>query len=358
MKTIKVRLGTRSYDILIASGLLKELGRLLSNYGNFTKILIVTDKDVEKLYGPIVAETLAPYKPKVIALESASGGEGQKNLATVESLYHALLGHGMDRRGHIVALGGGVVGDVAGYAAATFMRGVPYVQVPTTLVAQVDSSIGGKTAVNLPEGKNLVGCFYQPRAVFIDPDTLRTLPAGEVTEGMVEVIKYGVIRDPSLFRFLEEHLTGVLRLEPWHTERVITSCCKIKAWVVSKDEREESGLRSILNYGHTFGHALEALGGYKGYRHGQAVAMGMLLATRIATKMGLAGDDLLGRQRELLLRVGAPVDCKAEEVKQAFELLYRDKKVIGGRLRFVLPLRIGKVVLKEVSSELLTQEVL
>ncbi len=353
MKTIRVRLGIRSYNILIGNGLLRELGRLLSNnYGNFSKISVITDKNVEKFYGPIVAETLALYKPMVIALEP---GEGQKNLSTLESLYHKLLEHGMDRRGLIVALGGGVVGDIAGYVAATFMRGISYVQVPTTLIAQVDSSIGGKTAVNLPEGKNLVGCFYQPRAVFIDPDTLETLPSEEVTEGMVEVIKYGVIRDPSLFRFLEKHLTGVMRLEAWHMGRVITSCCKIKARVVSKDEREETGLRSILNYGHTLGHALEALGGYKGYRHGQAVAMGMLFATRIAINIGLAGEDLLARQRELLLKVGAPGDYKAEEIEQAFQILYRDKKVVGGRLRFVLPVRIGKVVLREVSPEVIKE---
>jgi 3-dehydroquinate synthase len=355
MKSIRVRLGPRSYNILVASGLLKELGKLLgpsAAFGNFSKVLVLTDKNVEKFYGPILTEGLAHYKPKVVAIEP---GEGQKTLSTVESLYHRLLEHGMDRRGLILALGGGVVGDIAGYVAATFMRGIPYVQVPTTLLAQVDSSIGGKTAVNLPEGKNLVGCFYQPRAVFIDPDTLETLPAEEITEGMVEVIKYGVIKDPSLFRFLERHLTGVLRLEKWHIEGVISSCCKIKAWVVSKDEREETGLRSILNYGHTLGHALETLGGYKGYRHGQAVAMGMLLATRMAIKMGLAGEDLFQRQRELLLRAGAPGEYKTEEVKHAFELLYRDKKAVGGRLRFVLPVRIGKVILREVSPEVIKE---
>ncbi|HHT9152085.1 MAG TPA: 3-dehydroquinate synthase [Candidatus Hypogeohydataceae bacterium YC40] len=352
MKTIKVKLGARSYNIFIASGLLKELGRLLGNYGNFTKVLILTDKNIEKFYGPIVAENLSTYKPKVVALEP---GEGQKNLSTVESLYHKFLEHGIDRKSLIVAVGGGVVGDIAGYAAATFMRGIPYVQVPTTMVAQVDSSIGGKTAVNLPEGKNLVGCFYQPRAVFIDTETLKTLPVGEVTEGMVEVIKYGVIRDPSLFSFLEEHLTGVLRLEQWHIERLMTSCCKIKARVVSKDEREETGLRSILNYGHTLGHALEALGGYKRYRQGQAVAMGTILATKIAMRMGLAGEYLLGQQKGLLSRVGAPTDYNIEEVKQAFELLYRDKKAIGGRLRFVLPVKIGKVILRDVSPEVIKE---
>jgi 3-dehydroquinate synthase len=352
MKAIKVRLGSRSYDILIASGLLKELGRLLGNYSDFSKVAVITDKNVEKLYGQIVAESLAPYKPRVVALEP---GEGHKDLSTVESLYRTLLEHKLDRRSLIVALGGGVVGDIAGYVAATFMRGIAYVQVPTTLLAQVDSSIGGKTAVDLPEGKNLVGCFHQPRAVLIDPTTLETLPAVEVTEGMVEVIKYGVIKNPSLFRFLEAHLPGVLRLEPWHVERVIASSCKIKAWVVSKDEREETGLRSILNYGHTLGHALEALGGYKGYRHGQAVAMGMLLATRIAIKMGLTRENLLERQRELLLRVGAPGDYNPAEVRQAFEILYRDKKAVGGRLRFVLPVRIGKVILREVSPEVIKE---
>lgn len=352
MKRIKVRLGARSYNILIASGLLKGLGKLLDNYSKPSKILVLTDRNVEKFYGPSVAESLAPYKPRVVAIEP---GEVQKNLSTVESLYHTLLEHGMDRRSLIVALGGGVVGDIAGYVAATYMRGIPYVQVPTTLVAQVDSSIGGKTAVDLPEGKNLVGCFYQPRAVFIDPSALETLPAEEITEGMVEVIKYGVIRSPSLFRFLEEHLSGVLRLEPWHAERVIASCCEIKAWVVGKDEREETGLRSILNYGHTLGHALEALGGYKGYRHGQAVAMGMLLATRVAIKMGLSRGDILERQRDLLLRVGASGDYKTEEARQAFDLLYKDKKVVGGRLRFVLPVKIGKVVLREVSPEVIKE---
>ncbi len=351
-KVIKVKLGERSYSIIIASGLLKELGRLLQQYGKFTKIIIITDKNVERFHGTKITESLSSYQPLMIALEP---GEGQKNLSTVESLYHSMLENRADRKSLVIAFGGGVVGDIAGYVAATFMRGIPYIQVPTTLVAQVDSSIGGKTAVNLPEGKNLVGCFYQPMAVFIDLETLKTLPQEEIAEGMVEVVKYGVIKDPSLFHFLEDHLEGVLGLESQPLENVISSCCKIKAWVVSKDEKELTGLRSILNYGHTLGHALEALGGYGLYRHGQAVSIGMLFATRIAMKMGLVKADVLERQKRLLERVGAPLDYKAQEAESALEILHRDKKAIAGSLRFVLPVRIGKVVLRTVPLEVIKE---
>lgn len=354
MKTLKVRLGPRSYNIIIASGILKELARMLSTYSDITKVMLITDKNVARFYGPIVTESLRPYKLEA-AVATIEPGEEQKSLPTAEVLYERLFQHGMDRKGLVVALGGGVVGDIAGYVAATYMRGIPYIQAPTTLVAQVDSSIGGKVAVNHPKGKNMIGCFYQPRAVYIDPSVLKTLPREELTQGLVEVIKYGVIRDAGLFNYLEAHIEELLGLDPEVLEKVIATCCRIKAWVVHKDEREETGLRSILNYGHTLGHAIEAVERYKGYRHGEAVATGMVLATRIALLMGLAEKEVLERQKNLLRAAGAPTDYHTRDIQEIFAFLRRDKKALAGRLNLILPTKIGKVVLKEVPEEMVRE---
>ncbi|MFQ5862989.1 MAG: 3-dehydroquinate synthase [Candidatus Brocadiales bacterium] len=346
MKTVKVSLGSRSYKVHISAGILGELSRLLKKFPDVTKVIIITDKNVERFYGNIVTKDLRPYKPEVVVI-SIEPGEEQKSLSMAEDLYNRLFEHEVDRRGLVIALGGGVVGDLAGYVAATFMRGISYVQIPTTLMAQVDSSIGGKVAINHTKGKNLIGCFYQPKAVYIDPLTLKTLPREEMTQGLVEVIKYGMIHDASLFDYLDRHLPEILQLEPSILERVIENCCRIKAWVVERDEREETGLRSILNYGHTLGHAIEAMGGYKGHRHGEAVAIGMMLATSIAVRLGMADKKVLERQRQLLQRVGAPTYYR-QDTEGLCDFLYRDKKAVAGRLNFVLPLKIGKVTLKEV----------
>lgn len=353
MKTVKVNLGSRSYKIHISAGVLGELGRHFKAYPDVTKVVVITDKNVERFYGEIVTKGLQTYKQDVSVI-SIDPGEEQKSLPSAEDLYNRLFELDMDRRGLIVAVGGGVVGDLAGYVAATYMRGIAYIQVPTTLLAQVDSSVGGKVAVNHAKGKNLIGAFYQPKAVYIDPQTLKTLPRDELTQGLVEVIKYGIIRDASFFDYLDKHLPEILRLEPGILEKVIENCCRIKAWVVERDEREETGLRSILNYGHTLGHAIEAVGGYKGHRHGEGVAMGMILATSIALRMGITNEKVLEEQRQILQRAGAPTYYR-EDTEALFDFLCHDKKAVAGSLKFVLPVKIGKVVLKEVDADIVKE---
>jgi 3-dehydroquinate synthase len=349
MKDIFVDLGKSSYNIIIDKGILNQVGTLISKVINPSKAIVVTDKIVEPLYGNIVLNSLSECKfdVKLVSLEP---GEEQKSLAKAEELYERLFDHKMDRKSLIVALGGGVLGDLAGFAASTFMRGIPFVQIPTTLLAQVDSSIGGKVAVNHPRGKNMIGSFYQPKAVFIDTDTLKTLPKVEITAGMVEVIKYGMIKDAVFFEYIEKHLPEILELDPAVLEEVIYNSCRVKAQVVELDEKEE-GLRAILNYGHTIGHALEALTSYKKYRHGEAVAMGMIYATKIAMEMNLADDTVLKRQESLLKKLGLRLKDNKLNPHEILRVLYQDKKTIGGKLRFVLPTRIGDVTITNESSD-------
>jgi 3-dehydroquinate synthase len=243
----------------------------------------------------------------------------------------------------VVALGGGVVGDLAGFVAATYMRGIPYVQVPTTLLAAVDSSVGGKVAVDLPEGKNLVGAFYQPRLVVIDPEVLASLPPRELRAGLAEVVKHGVILDADFFAYLEAHADGILAQEASVLAAVIRRCCELKAQVVSADERDE-GLRAILNYGHTFAHALETVTGYQRFRHGEAVALGMVAASLLAEEMGKVTPEVTRRQVALLRRLGLEVRLPAEfRLDELLACFLRDKKTLGGRLRLVLPVRLGEV---------------
>lgn len=351
MKTIRVNLSSNSYNISIDKGLLPGIGDILVQEKSPCKALLITDKNIERVYGGMVSESLSRKKfdVRLIALKP---GEDQKNLDTALMLYEACFDHKLDRNSLIVALGGGVVGDISGFIAATFMRGIPFIQVPTTLLAQVDSSIGGKVAVNHPRGKNMIGSFYQPRAVFIDTDTLSTLPAVELVAGLVEVIKYGVIRDAELFAFLENSLHEILQLNHNALVNIIATSCSIKANVVEEDEKE-THLRAILNYGHTIGHAIETVTNYARYRHGEAVAMGMLYATRIALEMGLTDITVLERQLSLIRRLGTPLHTrlKAEDLVRT---LYTDKKVISGRLRFILPTKIGEVII----SDQVTEEIL
>lgn len=351
MKTIRVNLSSNSYNISIDKGLLPGIGDILVQEKSPCKTLLITDKNIERVYGGMVSESLSRKKfdVRLIALKP---GEDQKNLDTALMLYEACFDHKLDRNSLIVALGGGVVGDISGFIAATFMRGIPFIQVPTTLLAQVDSSIGGKVAVNHPRGKNMIGSFYQPRAVFIDTDTLSTLPAVELVAGLVEVIKYGVIRDAELFAFLENSLHEILQLNYNALVNIIATSCSIKANVVEEDEKE-THLRAILNYGHTIGHAIETVTNYARYRHGEAVAMGMLYATRIALEMGLTDITVLERQLSLIRRLGTPLHTglKAEDLVRT---LYTDKKVISGRLRFILPTKIGEVII----SDQVTEEIL
>lgn len=351
MKTIRVNLSSNSYNIFIDKGILVKIGDILVKEKEPCKTLLITDKNIEKVYGNIVSESLIRNNFDV-RLISLKPGEEQKTLETALTLYDACFDHKLDRISLIVALGGGVVGDISGFVAATFMRGIPFIQIPTSLLAQVDSSIGGKVAVNHPKGKNMIGSFYQPRAVFIDTDTLSTLPATELVAGLVEVIKYGVIRDAELFAYIEKSLYDILQLNDTALLKIITTSCQIKANVVEEDEKERH-LRAILNYGHTIGHAIETVTDYKKYRHGEAVAIGMLYATRIAIEMGLTDNGVLERQFSLIKRLGLPLHTglKSEDIVKA---LYADKKVVAGRLRFILPIKIGEVII----SDQVTEEIL
>ena len=351
MKTIRVNLSSNSYNIYIDTELLGRIGDTLVKEKPPSKTLLITDKNIEKVYGSIVMESLKRNKFDV-RLVTLKPGEEQKTLETACILYDTCFDHKLDRNSLIVALGGGVVGDISGFVAATFMRGIPFIQVPTSLLAQVDSSIGGKVAVNHPKGKNMIGSFYQPKAVFVDTDTLSTLPAPELVAGLMEVIKYGVIKNAELFEYIEKSLYDILQLNHNALLKIIATSCQIKANVVEEDEKEKH-LRAILNYGHTIGHAIETVTNYKKYRHGEAVAIGMLYATRIAIDMRLADNTVFERQLSLIKRLGLPLQTglKPEEIVKT---LYADKKVIAGRLRFILPTKIGEVII----SDQVTEEIL
>ncbi|SHK07642.1 3-dehydroquinate synthase [Desulforamulus aeronauticus] len=341
MRTVRVELASRSYPIYIGTGLLQQLGEQLAALSLGKKILLVTDTQVGLLYGNKVKDLLSGVGFSVTMVQIPAG-EPSKTLEQAAKLYDAAFAFGLDRTCAVLALGGGVVGDLAGFVAATYMRGIPFIQVPTTLLAQVDSSVGGKVAVNHPRGKNIIGAFYQPKLVLIDVSTLHTLSAKELRAGLAEVIKYGVIWDAEFFSWLEENSINLLKLEPEALEYAIETCCKIKAAVVEQDETEQ-GSRAILNYGHTVGHALESLTNYERYLHGEAVAVGMVAAARLALQQGLLSKHDYQRIHSLLDRVdlptAIPADLKPESITR---LMFYDKKVNNGKLTLILPLGIGK----------------
>ena len=341
MKTVRVELAERSYDIVIAAGSRARVGELCRGLGLGSRCLVVTDEMVGPLYGRPVIEGL---RGAGFAVESVTiaAGEQAKTLATVERLYDDMLQGGLDRKSFVLALGGGVVGDVAGFAAATYMRGIAVVQVPTTVVAQVDSSIGGKTGVNLARGKNLVGAFHQPRLVVIDPETLYTLEERDLRAGFAEIVKHGVIRDAVHFAWLEAHVAAFMGLDSPTLEEAIAESCRIKAAVVALDERE-SGLRAVLNFGHTVGHALETLTDYGAFRHGEAIAIGMACAAELSVAVNNAPAGDAKRVVALLERAGLPTAFSGIETRAILEQVRRDKKVEEQRLRMVLLDRIGKV---------------
>jgi 3-dehydroquinate synthase len=342
MQTVTVPLGERSYSIYIGHGLLEKLGDFLGQLPLTKKALVVTQPAIRAVYGDRVLGSLRARGFAAEAFEILDAEEA-KSLTWVETIYDRLIDLRLDRRSPLIALGGGVVGDLAGFAAATYLRGIPFVQIPTTLLAQVDSSIGGKTAVNHPRGKNLIGAFYQPRLVLVDVDTLQTLAPRELRSGLAEVVKYGVIANPALFQLLEEHATDVLRGDSELLTRIIRDCCHIKADVVAADEQER-GLRAILNFGHTFGHAIEAAGGFSTYTHGEAVAIGMIWATELSRRLGMCSPDLPERVRQLLRTLGLPT-ALTTNLQGIRDALLLDKKAVGGRLRFILVEALGKVSL-------------
>jgi 3-dehydroquinate synthase len=343
VRTVHVPLGNRSYDIKIAPGLINRFGRECARLKLGPRCAIITDTNVGKRYAKAVFNSLATagFSPSLIIVQP---GEPAKSLKTVQSCYDQLAVHRLERKSFIVALGGGVVGDLAGFLAATYLRGIAFVQVPTTLLAQVDSSVGGKVGVNLKAGKNLVGAFYQPRLVACDLDALKTLPDREFRAGLAEVIKYGIIYDAKLFRQIERDLPKLLKRDPEMLAAVVARCCGIKAEVVGKDETD-SGPRAILNFGHTIGHAVEAVSGYGRFLHGEAIAIGQVAAAKISSRvLGLTERDV-ERIARLFRRTGLPttVRLRAGQRQKLFAAMRLDKKVSGGEIKFVLAKKIGRV---------------
>ncbi|MBI3808290.1 MAG: 3-dehydroquinate synthase [Nitrospirae bacterium] len=346
---IPVTLLERSYSIVLHPGLLATVGARLNALTTSPKIGVVTDRHVASYYLHGILRSLckAGYDPTPIILPP---GERTKTLGTIAKILDTLARHKFERQSLLLALGGGVIGDVTGFAAAIYQRGIPFVQVPTTLVAQVDSSVGGKTGVDHRLGKNLIGAFYQPRAVLIDPLTLRTLPRREWIAGLAEVIKYGIIADEKFFAFLEREIPALLKLDEVPIIFSIKRSCEIKAQVVATDERE-SDRRRILNYGHTIGHALESLSGYRGLLHGEAVGVGLVQEADLACHMGLCGSDVVERIRSLVQRAGLPEQVSQASFASLWGAMQHDKKVIGGQVIGVWPVRIGEVVIQPIEQQ-------
>jgi 3-dehydroquinate synthase len=356
MPTIQVNLGPRSYDIVVTSNDLAKLASYARQRSAGKVAVIVGDANT-KGHAHRVAQVLesADFRAESLILEP---GESQKSLAVASALYDRLADLNVDRKTLIVAVGGGVIGDLAGFVAATFNRGLPLLMVPTTLLAMVDSSVGGKVGVNHPMGKNLLGAFHQPVGVWIDTAFFDSLPDREFRSGLAEVVKYGVSLDAELFQYLEDHADAILRRDPESLRHIITQSCQIKARIVEQDEREETGLRAILNYGHTFAHAFETVGGYGQWLHGEAVAAGMVCAARLAQKRGLIPADVANRQAHLLSRFKLPTAPKAWPVDELLAVMHRDKKALAGQMRFVLPQRLGSATLMDDVPEIHVRQIL
>lgn len=354
LSTIHVALGERSYPIEVQSGVLNSDpdSSHISKYIQSSVAVIVTNPTVSALYLDNLKKCIDPnIQVQVIEVPD---GEQYKSFETFENVHTQLLEMSASRDTTILALGGGVIGDLTGFVASTYQRGIPFIQVPTTLLSQVDSSVGGKTAINHPLGKNMVGAFYQPQAVFIDTNTLKTLPKREFAAGMAEVIKYGVIYDEKFFLWLEEHVEDLRSLNPEALQFAISRCCEIKADIVAQDEKE-SGIRALLNLGHTFGHAIEAEQGYGQWLHGEAVATGIVLASKVAVEKEWLSESEFRRIEQLLEAFDLPL-AKPESMdfEDFMKHMRRDKKVLAGNIRFIIPQGIGSaVVTKEVSEELL-----
>ncbi|MBN1654735.1 MAG: 3-dehydroquinate synthase [Deltaproteobacteria bacterium] len=354
MRKVTVELGDRAYDILIDHHSLSKIGLELSKRVQPSQVAVVSDETVAALYSEQVLRSLDKVGIKATRI-TFPAGEKSKSLVEYGRLIDRMIERGIDRKSAVIALGGGVTGDLAGFASACYMRGISYVQAPTSLLAMVDSSVGGKTGIDHPLAKNLIGAFYQPRLVFADTATLDTLPAVEFHSGMAEAIKHGVIRDSGYFSFIENNREAILNRDPEVMEYLIAKSCQIKAEVVGADERE-AGFRAILNFGHTAGHAIEALTNYKGYRHGEAVSVGMVIASQIAREVCGFSKEETARLRDVLNQVKLPTTLAAAPELSAESILkamYSDKKTEGGTLRFVLPVRIGETQIVQVTDEAL-----
>jgi 3-dehydroquinate synthase len=354
--SLRVNLHERSYDIAVTNSDRQALGWYARSLSQATTAFLVTDTNVV-MHAHGVAAALSSNGFRV-AETTLDPGESQKCLATVSRLYDQLADLPADRKTLVVAVGGGVVGDIAGFAAATYARGLPLLMVPTTLLAMVDSSVGGKVGINHPKAKNLIGAFHQPIGVWIDTTYLRTLPEREFRSGLAEVVKYGVSLDAELFAYLEATAEAVLARDAKVLRHIITRCCELKAGIVEKDEREESDLRAILNYGHTFAHAFETVSGYGAWLHGEAVAAGMMCAIRLSVRRGLLSADYVERQRRLLQRIGLPTLPFEWPVDDLLTAMRHDKKAVAGRMRFVLPHMLGSAKLFDDIPEHDVREVL
>ena len=355
MFTVDVELGDRSYPIFIGQGLLNKPGLVTSFIGK-GKIVIVSNDVVAPLYLEKTRQLFSGHDVAEIILPD---GEANKNLDAISHIYDRLLAGKYDRNTLLVALGGGVVGDITGFAAATYLRGIHFIQIPTTVLAQVDSSVGGKTGVNHSLGKNMIGAFYQPRCVLADTDVLATLPAREVKAGLAEVIKYGLVYDAHFFNWLAENSKGIGESDPALLSQTIKTCCEIKAAIVAKDEKE-SGVRALLNLGHTFGHAIETASGYGNWLHGETVAMGMTMAADLSRRLGWIEPNVALRIRAVLEEnFGMPVLPPADiTVEQYLDLMLSDKKAESGKIRFVLLRAIGQGVVEGDIAPALLEETL
>lgn len=347
---VLVDLAVRSYSIDIGGGILDNAGQTLSSWVESEHVIVITDDVVEKLYlDPLVAK-LNGIASRIDTLVVPSG-ESSKCISQCDQAWQSLVELGTDRKSVVIALGGGVIGDFAGFMAATFARGLTFIQIPTTLLSQVDSSVGGKVGVNLPTAKNMVGAFWQPAKVLIDPAVLSTLDEANYQAGMAEVVKYGLIMDVPLFEFLENSVEAINERNIDTLSKVIAWCCQCKATIVEEDERETIGRRVILNYGHTYGHAIEAVFGYGRFLHGQAISIGMTCAGRLARNLGMVDQAFLDRQSKIFQAFGLPIDCPDERHDELIASMKRDKKVARGRLKLILPTRIGRVESVEAPSD-------
>ena len=339
---VPVSLGSRSYDITVGNGQLHDAGTLLAAFQPVSSAVVLTDANVQQYgYAERVAASIADAGISAHVF-SVAAGEQSKTIETANTLWETLLADGTDRKAVLVAVGGGVIGDLGGFVAATYARGIRFFQVPTTLLAQVDSSVGGKVGIDLTTAKNMVGAFHQPLGVLIDTETLQTLPEEQYLSGLGEVVKYGVSLDAVLFQYIEENIEPIKRRNNAVLQRIVAECCRIKAQIVAEDEFETTGRRILLNYGHTFGHAFEVASGYT-MLHGLAVSMGMIYAARLALRCGLVDVAFLQRQLALHRALDLPVEYPSEfDPKHIVELMQRDKKTEHGKLRFVLPTALGQ----------------
>ena len=350
IKQIKVDLGDRSYDIIIKAGILQNSNEVLGAFCSNRTALVVTDSNVDPLYSGRIKHF--NYSKFIFP-----AGEKHKTIETATNICRKAVSARLDRKSLILALGGGVCGDMAGFAAAVYMRGIDFIQIPTTLLAMVDSSVGGKTGIDLPEGKNLVGAFWQPKLVVVDPETLKTLPVEEVRNGLAEVVKYGMIQDWDFFQLLEKNLEALKNLDMDFYTEMIKRCCEIKAEVVAQDERE-GGLRAILNYGHTFGHAVELLSRFD-IAHGAAVSIGMAVAAELGVMTGKISKDYAERQNALLKEIGLPVRVPCDfDPEKIYAAMLHDKKTIGSKVKLILPAGDGAVsIVDNMDSALIIQAI-